>query len=290
MKKPDFIAPKFVGLKSHPVYTERWLHGTLKAQPELLQLGGDLYVKDSERTQPTGGRLDLLLADRESETRYEVEIQLGATDPSHIIRTIEYWEVERRRFPQYEHVAVIVAEDVTSRFLNVISLFNRAIPMIAIQIKGVEVNGAFTLVSTRVLDLVMPGEEEERETVDRRYWEQRASKESLNLVDQGMKLIGQAGIAVTPNYTKRYIGLLMDDGVRNFVSFVPKKGRFTNALFKIREDEDLTGELDDAGLATLAYNTRFGQYRVRLTKDALTNHEDLLLRLIRIAHEPYSSA
>ena len=30
-------------------------------------------------------------------------------DESHIIRTIEYWDIERRRYPQYEHVAVIVA-------------------------------------------------------------------------------------------------------------------------------------------------------------------------------------
>ncbi len=26
-------------------------------------------------------------------------------------------------YPQYEHVAVLVAEDITSRFLNVITLF-----------------------------------------------------------------------------------------------------------------------------------------------------------------------
>ena len=45
-------------------------------------------------------------------TRYEVEIQLGATDESHLIRTIEYWDIERRCYPQYEHVAVIAAEDV----------------------------------------------------------------------------------------------------------------------------------------------------------------------------------
>jgi len=33
-------------------------------------------------------------------TRYHVELQLGATDESHIIRTIEYWDTERRRWPQ----------------------------------------------------------------------------------------------------------------------------------------------------------------------------------------------
>ncbi len=60
-----------------------------------------------------------------------MEIQLGKTDESHIIRTIEYWDIERKRYPQYDHVAVIVAEDITSRFLSVIGLFNGAIPLVA---------------------------------------------------------------------------------------------------------------------------------------------------------------
>ena len=73
-------------------------------------------------------RLDLLFIDSDGKERYEVEIQLGATDESHIIRTIEYWDIERKRYPQYNHTAVIIAEDITSRFLNVISLFNGSIP------------------------------------------------------------------------------------------------------------------------------------------------------------------
>ena len=74
-----------------------------------------------EKSVPGGGRLDLLLLDDEEDRRYEVEIQLGPTDPSHIIRTIEYWDVERRRYPAYEHIAVIVAENITTRFLNVMA-------------------------------------------------------------------------------------------------------------------------------------------------------------------------
>lgn len=74
------------------------------------------------------GRLDLLLEDPDPEaaTRYEVEIQLGATDEPHIIRTLEYWDIERKRYPQYEHCAVIIAEEVTSRFLNVKAVKGRA--------------------------------------------------------------------------------------------------------------------------------------------------------------------
>ena len=103
--------------------------------PALLGLG-DVILKDKERIQPRAGRLDLLLQGADTSRRYEVEIQLGATDESHIIRTIEYWDIERKRYPQYEHSAVIVAEDITARFLNVISLFNGQIPLMALQMSA----------------------------------------------------------------------------------------------------------------------------------------------------------
>jgi len=85
----------------------------------LLGLG-ELDVIDRERTQFAGGRLDMLLADTDPEAnaRYEVEVMLGPTDPNHIIRCIEYWDVERRRYPAYNHIAVLIAEEVTSRFLT----------------------------------------------------------------------------------------------------------------------------------------------------------------------------
>ena len=102
MTTPELVIPKIVRLKNHPTLNERWLHNRLIENPSLLGLG-DLSVRGSERRQPSGVRLDLLLEDVETSTRYEVEIQLGAVDESHIIRTIEYWDIERRRYPQYDH-------------------------------------------------------------------------------------------------------------------------------------------------------------------------------------------
>jgi len=45
-------------------------------------------VTGALQVQVPAGRLDLLLSDPETLTRYEVEIRLGATDEAHIIRTI----------------------------------------------------------------------------------------------------------------------------------------------------------------------------------------------------------
>jgi HPt (histidine-containing phosphotransfer) domain-containing protein len=90
----DYQRAKTLSLKGHPRLTEKWLQERIVADTGLLSLG-ELIVKDVERRQPRAGRLDLLLSDPESATRYEIELQLGPTDETHIIRTIEYWDLER---------------------------------------------------------------------------------------------------------------------------------------------------------------------------------------------------
>ena len=59
--------------------TEKWLQDEIIKDPTILGLG-DVIVRSQERTQPKGGRLDLLLEDPESDIRYEVELQLGVVD------------------------------------------------------------------------------------------------------------------------------------------------------------------------------------------------------------------
>jgi hypothetical protein len=93
-----FVRPERIWLATSRELTERWVQVQIAAEPAMLGLG-DLIMKDKERNQPRAGRLDLLLQDAESNRRYEVEVQLGKTDESHIIRTIEYWDIERKRGP-----------------------------------------------------------------------------------------------------------------------------------------------------------------------------------------------
>jgi hypothetical protein len=119
----SFVRPERLLLKTHPEYSEKWVQKLIAQDPSILGLG-ELVLRDQERVQPRAGRLDLLLQDPETKRRYEVELQFGATDETHIMRTIEYWDIERKRYPQYDHCAVLIAEDITSRFLNVVSLLN----------------------------------------------------------------------------------------------------------------------------------------------------------------------
>lgn len=176
-----------ISIKDHPQLDESWLQNVIAEDPKILGLG-DLLLKDKERIQPRAGRLDLLLQDPETKKRYEVEVQLGKTDESHIIRAIEYWDIERKRYPQLEHVAVIVAEEITSRFLNVISLFNGVIPLIALQVNAYtldddEVYPIFTTILNEV-KLGMPDDDDEiREVTDRRYWEEKGTQATVKLAE-----------------------------------------------------------------------------------------------------------
>lgn len=187
-----YVKPEKINLKNHPELNEKWVQEIIAQDPSIIGLG-NLILKDKERIQPHAGRLDLLLQDEDATKRYEVEIQLGKTDESHIIRTIEYWDIEKKRFPQYEHCAVIIAEDITSRFLNVISLFNGAIPLIAIQMNAIKVGENTSLMFTTVLDQLTLGfvdeDEEVSEVTDRNYWEQmRGTKQTVAMADEILEL------------------------------------------------------------------------------------------------------
>jgi hypothetical protein len=67
---------------------EKWLQAQIRSDPSILGLG-DLTLLSKEHRQTSGGRLDLLLSNPDAETMYEVEIMLGATDPSHIIPFVQ---------------------------------------------------------------------------------------------------------------------------------------------------------------------------------------------------------
>ena len=288
MSSLKLFTPEIVSLKGHADITERWLQDRLEEKPELLGLG-ELVIRDRERPQPRAGRLDLLLEDVDSRTRYEVELQLGSVDESHIIRAIEYWDIERKRYPQYDHIAVIVAEDVTSRFLNVISLFNGSIPLIAIQLQGVRVNGAFSLISTRVIDVVQLGTEDEDEgiTTDRSYWENNASRESLALMDDVLQMINKVEPDANPRYRRRYVGLEHRGQTRNYVVFRPRKSSMLNVEFKIPHCEELSSDLENKGLTLLNYKRRFGQYRLKVDQEDLKKRREEIEDLIQRARDSF---
>ena len=285
----SYLKPELINLKNHPTLNEKWIQKLIAEDPQSLGLGNDLFLRDKERRQPRAGRLDLLLEDIETRRRYEVEIQLGATDESHIIRTIEYWDIEKKRYPQYDHCAVIVAEDITSRFLNVISLFNGAIPLIAIQMQAIKVGENMTVVFTKVMDELERGLDDEDEdaevaSTDRAYWENRATNETVALADQTLNVLRDLDPSLNLKYNKRYIGLEKDSKPFNFVTFNPKKKHLVFRI-KLPRTDELDEKIDEAGFGTLPYDIRHGLYRLQLKKDDILSRSETLKELSRLAYE-----
>ena len=287
----DYSKIETFSLVKHPELTEKWVQERIAEDPAIMGLG-DLILKDKERQQPGAGRLDLLLQDAESSRRFEVEIQLGKTDESHIIRTIEYWDIERKRYPQYDHAAVIVAEEITSRFLNVISLFNGMIPLIAIQMKAVKLGDAAGLLFTTVLDQVELGlvdeDEEVAETTDRAYWERRATPETVEMTDRMLAPLREVDPGLELKYNKFYIGVALNDQARNFVIFRPQKNAL-QVTVKVPRSDDIEEKLEDAGLDLIDFSARHGGYRLRLRSHEIDDQSAFLVELFRRAFEDFRS-
>jgi len=283
----NYIKPQKIDIKSHQELNEKWVQEIIANDPSIIGLG-ELILKDKERIQPHAGRLDLLLQDENATKRFEVEIQLGKTDETHIIRTIEYWDIEKKRFPQYEHFAVIIAEDITSRFLNVISLFNGFIPLIAIQMSAIKIGDNISLVFTKVLDQLKLGladeDEDITEETDRNYWEQKGTKQTLGMADEILNIIKTLSPDYEFNYRKHYIGLMNSNQVNNFVKIVPQKNNVVKIGLRIQKSSEIDEKIDNAGLDILDYDDKWNRYRIRIKKDELEHKKEIITDLLKLSY------
>jgi hypothetical protein len=270
--------------------TEKMVQKQIVDDPSILTLG-ELEVVDKERPQPGAGRLDLLLRDPETLKRFEVEIQLGKTDASHIIRTIEYWDIERKRYPQYKHAAVIVAEDIESRFLNVIQLFNGTVPLIALKMTAFKMGDAVALTFVTVIPEgtlgLVDAEEPKAEATTRESWESKASKKTLTDTDELLKLIKEVQPKATLNYNKHYIGLEIDGVSRNFVTFRPKKAHVIMDFKLPDQGDEIKSQLEEAAVSLLAYDSQFSFFKVRIDSATIAKPPAVLRNLIKQAWEEY---
>jgi len=176
----DLPISKTIGIKEAG-FNEEWLQSLIWENPSSLGLG-ELESITRETAVSSGGRLDILLKNTDTDAMYEVEVVLGETDPSHIIRTIEYWDLVRKKWPQRQHYGVLVAEKITKRFFNVINLLSNNVPLIAIQVNIIENGDNRSIHFTKILDSYEEPEDDivgMAENIDEDYWKEK-SKVVLN--------------------------------------------------------------------------------------------------------------
>ena len=265
-----------ISLKNHPEIHEDAIQQFIFDNPSVLGLGEISPIR-REKVQPSGGRLDLLLGD--DEVRYEVEIMLGATDPSHIIRTIEYWDNERKRYPQYDHCAVIVAEEITGRFMNVISLFNGAIPLIALQMSATKHGDNINLDFVRVIDRITTGsDDDDSENASRDYWAKKTEK--MNIVDKIYGVVKEYNSAMELKYKKSRICISKGDSYFNTFLFYPRQ-KNVKLVIKCPENKSFTEGFENTGL-DYEYRQKSKTYRVKFFTDKdFTENEDFLREIIK---------
>lgn len=278
LKKIEPVELRSVGLD------ERWLQDRIKDDPALLGLG-ELEIVSREHRQPIGGRIDFLM--RGAESYYEVEIMLGTLDESHIIRTIEYWDIERQRRPQADHYAVIVAEHITSRFFNVLRLLNRAVPMIAVQINAFRLSDTEVVIHP-VTVLNVPEEIEDdvdvdpAERADRPYWEKKATPEFLSIVDRIAYALRQNGVEPRLTYNRHHIAMATTG--YNFCWFHTRRvGAHLECRVNSEVRDTELGRLQTGGFD--ASPMRTDRITLLATEKMLDSHAAALLEVLKQAEE-----
>lgn len=130
------------------VNAEQWLVQRVSEDPAILGLG-DL---DLERRLPSrrAGQVSLLLQDPAELSLYVVELQLGPTDDRHVIRVVERWAAERKRQRMSRCFAVLVAEEIAPRYLNILQVIGRGVPLLALQLRMSRIAGCLAVEFTRL--------------------------------------------------------------------------------------------------------------------------------------------
>lgn len=289
MKIDSVVKHEKISLKNSQI-SEEELQDYIDKDPSVLGLG-DLRVLSREHKQSSGGRIDFLMIDDESNVIYEVEIMLGKLDESHIIRTIEYWDIESRKRPNYEHIAVIVAEDITNRFFNVISLLNRSIPIMAIQLDALAINDNLILNFTKVLDTYEQYESveeiDEKPDADRTYWEGLSSKDSIETFDQVVSLYQKENESCRPIYRRRHIALYGPSKKAANIHLRKSNKCMVSFLVGREKSDEAYNLVEEAGLSVTKSRKNMG-VRLSVSKEEMGKFAEIYTKLIEMSVE-YSS-
>lgn len=259
-------------------YDESWLQDMIWENPSILGLG-DLETIAKEQVVSSGGKLDILLKDPLDDTMYEVEVSLGPTDPHHIIRTIEYWDLVRKKWPKRSHIAVLIAEKITKRYFNVINLLSNNVPLVAIQANIIQINDERSLHFTNILDAYEEPEDSTSQpsgNYDKDYWKSRSEK-TLKVVEYIHKLTSDIYENPTVGFNKSY--LTVTSSTYNQMSVRQRAGDSVLIQFRFGNKQDEIREILDQ--YELQYNEKDKHFTMQLNANRILDGEyDEILKKI----------
>lgn len=209
-----------------------------------------------------------------------------ALDESHIIRSIEYWDIERQRRPQFEHRAVIVAEQITSRFFNILRLLNRAVPMIAVQLSAFRFDESIVLHAVTVLDVVeeIADIDPPVEQTNRAYWEKKSDSASLAVMDKIVASLRTDSIQPILTYNRH--GIPLGTTGYHFCWFHPRKTPgYCHISFRTAGETRgaLVSSLQEGGIDATAQHAN--KVTFSITAKSFGEHEALIIDTLKRAEE-----
>jgi hypothetical protein len=263
-------------------FDEYWLQEQIMNNPSALGLGS-LEAITKERLQSSGGKLDLLLKDPQDNSMYEVEVMLGKTDESHIIRAIEYWDNEKRKYPHRKHTAVLVAEEINRRFFNVIHLFSHSIPIIAVQASLIQTASAqknlfFTTLLNTYEEIDDGTSLSEHVSDPKGYWNNKApwtyetAEALLQIVSSVLDKTGLRPV-------KEYVAVTQDDS--NYMLLFKRSQGKSMCLFRMSQSlQDEAGNLLDG--KNIPYLAKPKEMQITIDKELVQSNADAFVELARL--------
>ena len=262
---------------------EAWLQAKIWEDPSCLGLG-DLEGVTKERAVSSGGRLDILLKNPNDDSMYEVETMLGGTDPDHIVRTIEYWDLIKRKWPQRQHYAVLVAESITNRFFNVIHILSGAVPLIAIRVNIVKSPHGQSLHFTKILDVYEEPDDDtsvDSGTYDEAHWLTR-SKETLETAKYLFDLTSEVYANAELRFNKSSIVI---GGSGGYNQLAVRQCSGNNVLVKFRHGgkrDEILELLESNGVQ---YNEHHHAFRVQMAPDMFKEKAQMFVQIAQLNKE-----
>ena len=260
-------------------FNEHWLQEQIWQNPNCLDLG-ELEASQKEKQVSSGGILDILLKNPEDDSMYEVEVMLGETDPSHIIRTIEYWDLIKRKWPQRQHFAVLVAEKITKRFFNVIQLLSNSIPLIAIQVSIIELEDKRSLHFTKILDVYeepeddMPGNSE---IFNEEYWKKKSSY-ALDIATKIKEITGEIYDEASLVYNKGRISISCSG--YNQMTIHKREGKKSLITFRYGDNRDEIITLLDS--SDFSYTEKSKHFKMIVSLKEIVEHQELFQQIAKL--------
>ena len=147
------------------------------------------------------------------------------------------------------------------------------------------------LIFSTVIDILTLGLEEEEtpEPADRKYWENKSSKEIVHMADEILGFTTTFIEGYVLKFNKSYIGVAKDGISRNFISFYPQRSTIILNV-KHPQNDEMDELISKSDIEALSYDRQWNNYRFRISNSIdLERNKKALINIMNKAYQYYVS-